>query len=418
VLGDVADAGPARSVPLRSGWLYAAGLAGGIGYVHLWRALGEGEGASALAYPLLALTIGFLVVSASARYWRREYGIHLYVMSLVAGAASLACARDAGILAAQLSSLAAAYLAIAAWEDAPLLGAPAVAAGFGAVAAWQQALDAPEYVIPLAYGAIAIVLYVTGFALHRRARAWSDAARAAASVYALVGPLAGFAILAVRTHSGALHGGAFERSALYQCSTLAVATVGVLAVVESSIARRGWVVVAGTAVLAVALLLEIGRFHPGSAQPYTATTGVYLVLLGILGVSGFRVIAAREDVAQVIDAAGATIVMAPTIVQAFAGGWPYVALLLAEATVFFALGVTLRRRLLVGVALATLLGVVIRVLFDAVHALPNWIVVLLAGMALLGIGTGILVGRERWGRWQDRILSWWDEGGAPRAPAP
>jgi hypothetical protein len=40
---------------------------------------------------------------------------------------------------------------------------------------------------------------------------------------------------------------------------------------------------------------------------------------------------------------------------------------------------------------------------------------MLAGMALLGVGMGILLGRERWNAWQRSLLGWWDAaGGQPR----
>jgi hypothetical protein len=61
---------------------------------------------------------------------------------------------------------------------------------------------------------------------------------------------------------------------------------------------------------------------------------------------------------------------------------------------------------------ASLLALVLvagRALFDAVNVLPNWVVVMIAGMALLGIGVGILAGRERWDRWEKALLGWWDD---------
>jgi hypothetical protein len=73
--------------------------------------------------------------------------------------------------------------------------------------------------------------------------------------------------------------------------------------------------------------------------------------------------------------------------------------------------VALRRRGLLATSLVALVLVAGRALFDAVNALPNWIVVLLVGMALLGIGMAILVGRDRWGQLEARLLSWWEDMG-------
>jgi hypothetical protein len=50
-----------------------------------------------------------------------------------------------------------------------------------------------------------------------------------------------------------------------------------------------------------------------------------------------------------------------------------------------------------------------RLLFDALNAMPNWIVVALCGIALLGVGVGILLGRDRWDRWQRTLVGLWAE---------
>ena len=407
-----------REVPVRIavGWLYAAGWVTTVGYILLLRSLpaAEGAGAGSLTIPLLALCLGFLLAGATARFWRREFGVHLYVMALLLSTASLSAAPDAGVLATVLTVLVAAFLAVAVWEDSPLPAVPAAVFVFMAVAAWQQRLDAPQYVIPLAYSTIAAGTYLAGFAMRDAAPRWSDAARACAAAYALVAPAAGFGILGVRTEGGLFQGAPFEESALYQWSTVAVALVGLLATVESSIARRGWVVVLGTAVLTVSLLLEIGHFRPDNVQPYTATIGVYLVLLGLLGLWKFRLMPELEDTAPAVEAIGAVIVMFPSFAQSLTDGWFYQVLVLVEATVFFTLSVALRRRLLLGTSLLALVLIAGRALFDAINALPNWIVILIAGLALLGIGTAILIGRDRWARWEQTILSWWNQTGRPQ----
>jgi hypothetical protein len=318
------------------------------------------------------------------------------------------------MLAVLVTVFAAAFLAVAAWEDAPQLAVPAAVFGFIAVAAWQQRLDAPQYVIPLAYSTIATVAYLSGFAICRVMPRWSAAARTCGATYALVAPAAGFGILSAGTEGQRFDGAPFEESALYQWSTLGVAIAGIVATIESSIARRGWAVVAGSGVLTAAVLLEIGHFRPENIQAYTAVIGAYLVLLGLLGLWKFRLIPEMEDAAPGVEAIGAAVVMLPSFVQSLEGGWQYSMILLAEAAVFFAVSVALRRRLLLGAALTAMVLVAGRALFDAINALPNWVVILIAGMALLGIGTAILVGRDRWARWEQTLLSWWDEAERPQ----
>ena len=102
--------------------------------------------------------------------------------------------------------------------------------------------------------------------------------------------------------------------------------------------------------------------------------------------------------------------MFPSLLQSLEGVWRYELILLVEAAGFFAAGVGLRRRGLLGTSIAALVLVGGRVLFDALNAVPNWIVALIIGMILLAIGLAILLGREQWTRWEERVASWWKAG--------
>jgi len=42
------------------------------------------------------------------------------------------------------------------------------------------------------------------------------------------------------------------------------------------------------------------------------------------------------------------------------------------------------------------------------EGLPTWATLSLAGTLLMGAGTGILVGRDRWPDIQSAILAWWE----------
>jgi len=405
-------------VPVRVGaaWLYASGLALGIGYVYLLRGLPAAEGAeaSSLAIPLMALSLGFLAAGGLLRWWRPDMRMHVYVMALLIGITSLSLADGSGTPAVILSAFVAAYLAIGAWEDSPLIALPAAVFGFGAIAAWRQYYDWPLYSVPLAYSSLALVVYAAGFAALRAAPNWSPALRIAGATYAIVAPSAGFALVAVDSDRGLIDGVAFEQSALYECSTLATAVVGLVALVESSIARRGWVVVVGSAVLLVAILLQIGRFHPDNIQAYTAVAGAYLVMLGTLGLARFRLIPDAEDLAPYVEALGAATIMFPSFLQSLEGGWHYQAILFVEAAAFLSLSVALRRRGMLAASLAGLVLVAGRALFDAINALPNWIVALIVGMVLLALGLAILIGRDRWSRWEEAVMTWWEQAGTPR----
>jgi hypothetical protein len=112
-----------------------------------------------------------------------------------------------------------------------------------------------------------------------------------------------------------------------------------------------------------------------------------------------------------VEGLGAAIIMFPSFLQSLDAGCRYQWILLLEASLFFVAGVSLRRRGLLVVSLVAMVLVAGRTLFDAVNALPNWVVVMVAGIGLLGIGMGILLGRDRWTQWQETIVGWWDDTG-------
>lgn len=404
------------TVPLSVAWLYASGLTLALGYVYALRGLAataQESGAPGSPLPILGLAAAMLVAGIAVRRWRPAFTPHLYVMALLTDIAAIAIAATARDLALVLTLSAAASLLIAVYEREPLFAVPAAIFGFGAVAGWQRYEAWPEYVIPAAYSAIGLAAYALGFAIRTRARRWSDALRAAGGLYAMLAPAVGFIVLSNGTHQSVYAGDAFESSALYQWSTLGIALVGLLALVESSFARRGWVVVAGSGVLVVSLMLELGHFSVRDVGVYTAVAGVYLLLLGTLGLWRFRLVPEAAGLAPYVEVLGAAVILLPSAAHALQGGWGYLAVLLAESTAFLLLGVVLRRRGLVAAALTTYVLVAARVLFDAAQALPNWIIVLIAGMALLGVGMAILLGRERWNRIEEALLGWWDAMNAP-----
>jgi hypothetical protein len=395
------------------GWLYAAALSAGIAYFFTLRAVAadervEGE---ALAVPMLAATLALIAAGLAAKVWRPDFRLHLYLMSLCAAIVSITTSGDASMLALVLTVLIVAYAAIAVVEDTPALAVPSVMFGFAAVAAWRAELDESLAVLPIAYALVGIAAYCAAIVLRGTWPRWSTALRTVGATYALVAPAAGFGVLAGQSENGLVEGEAFERTALYQASTLAVAAVGMLALVESLLAGRKWIIVPASAVLTVSLLLQIGRFSPENPQVYTAVIGSYLVLLGLVGLSRLRLIPELAEYGVYVEALGAATVMLPSFVQSIDSGWRYQWILLIEATLFLTGGIALRRRGILSMGVVFLVLVAGRTLFDAINAMPNWIVVALCGIGLLAIGMGILLGRERWEQWQKTVVSWWEAAG-------
>lgn len=408
------DVPQAARIRATVGWLYAAGLAATLGYLHLLNSLPGDETideALRLGYPMMAATLTFVLLGAASRRWRPEFRMHLYVMSLAAALVSLTTPASAETLSVLLTVYVAASLTIALYEDEPLLAAPAAAFGFGAIAAWRVHFDATYSVLPITPAAVAILAAAASALLRARQR-WSAAARVCSATYAVVAPATGFLVLASQTRHGYVGDTPFFETALYEWSTLTLGLAGALALLEAVISHRRWIAVPASAVLAVALLLQIGRFNPENVQAYTAVIGAYLLLLGLLGLWKFQLVAELAEAAPVVEALGAAMIMVPSMIQSLhAGGGRYEWIVLAEAAAFFTGAIVLRRRGMLSAAIVAMVLVAGRVLFDAVNALPNWVVVMIAGMALLGVGMSILLGRERWGRWQEALLGWWAHAG-------
>jgi hypothetical protein len=410
-LAELIDVRGAARIPLTMGWLYAAGLSAGIGYILVVRAVAGDERAEggSLAFPMLTVAIGMIAAGFATKFWRPELRYHFYAMSLVAAIAAIATSDDAGTLAAVLTVSIVAYAIVAAVENVPALALPSVVFGFIAVPVWRAYFDSSEAVLPIAYSLIAVGTYGAALVARDMLPRWSLALRATGATFALVAPAAGFGVLAAGTDNALFDGEPFEQTALYQFSTAAVAAVGVLALVESLIARRRWIIVPASAVLAVALLLQIGSIRPENIQAYTAVIGAYLVLLGVVGISRMRLVPRLNEYAVYIEALGAATIMLPSFAQSLDGGWRYQWILLVESTVFLAGAIAMRRRGILATSALFMVLVSGRLLFDALNAMPNWIVVALCGIGLLAIGVGILLGRERWDRWQRTLVALWEE---------
>jgi hypothetical protein len=412
----ILDVPQAARVRIAAAWLYPAGLTAVIGYIDVLRSLPAAEDAEdgSMAMSLMFASLAFVVGGVAARYLKPEFRVHLYVMALLVALFSLSTGASAGTLAFVLGVYTATFAAVSLFEDEPVLGAPGAVFGFAAIAAWREYADAAWWIIPASYSAIGVAGSTASPFLRGRMR-WGFAAAIVGGGYATAAPLAGFGILlSLADETGYVGTTPFYETSLYQWSTISVAVAGLLALSAAFAVPRRWIIVPATAVLMVALLLQIGRFNPENAQAYTAVIGTYLVAVGLLGLWRFRLIPEIAGVAPVVEALGATIIMFPSFAQSIEAGWRYQWILLAEAIAFFALSVALRRRGMLAAALVAIVLVAGRALFDAVNALPNWVVVMIAGVALLGVGMGILLGRERWSRWQEAVLGWWEEAGGAR----
>jgi hypothetical protein len=208
--------------------------------------------------------------------------------------------------------------------------------------------------------------------------------------------------------AGLVAGEPFEETLLYQMSAAAVALLGVFIAGHAWLARHGALAYGASAVLMVALLLQIGHYHPSNIQAYTAPIGVYIIVVASLLHRARGLPRDVEMLLEPLQAFGAALLMGPGLVQSWQdGGWPYALLLLVEGLALLAIGLVQRWLWLVSVSVTFVVLDAVRYLFDAARAMPNWATVAIAGLLLLAAGFGILLSRERWTEWQRTAQAWW-----------
>jgi hypothetical protein len=383
-------------------WLYVAGGAAIAGYLWVLQALPTDDASEpgTIAMPMLAASLAFAALGALAKRVQPSFRAHLYAMSLASAIVALAATADVETLAGLLTIFVALSIVVAAYEDAPQLDVPAIVFGLLAVVAWTLATDSAETTIPLAYAAIALSLYATAFALRAAADRWSSATRIAGATFAAAGPVAGLLLLSGET-------GPLAPTDAWLATALAVAAAALVIAGESFFSARRWLLVPASAVLLIAALMGIARLEPASNQAYTVTLGVYALALSLIGLRRLRLWPDAISLSPWLESAGVALIAWPTFLDSLDHGGQYQLLLIAESVALLAVSIVLRRRAMLATAAGFLTLAGGRVLLDAVNVMPNWIVVMIAGVALLGIGTLILIGRDRWDRWEAALVKWW-----------
>jgi hypothetical protein len=174
--------------------------------------------------------------------------------------------------------------------------------------------------------------------------------------------------------------------------------------------RLRWLWTAGSAGLLAALLMGIAITEPGNVQVYTLPVGVYLLALGLSYRRSPSFFGPHMVMHEAVIVAGLLVMVLPPAAQSFApGGGRYGLELIAGGLVFLVLGFVLVSRWLAVGGVLTLTGVAVRWLFLFSTAVPYWLTLALAGMALIAVGLLLLLERERWDRTRARIARWWQE---------
>ena len=410
------------SIPASAGLIYAAGLTISVGFYHLLASLPAAETAEAsdLSLAFFGLSLGIAGVAATARWWWPELRLHGYLIALgVSLFVLLAAAGSEGQVALLLAVYTAVALALALWEREPLaLSIPAVFGFFALLAAWRH-YEPIDLYLPLALSAVGYALFAAFLGLRSRAESWSRVVLILGVGYVLAAPITGWVRLGILADdSGFIGAASFEETALYQTAAGSVLLLGLMAIAQGWMIRRMEIAAGGTALLMVALLLEIGHFRPENVQAYSAPLGVYLLLGSMLATRARGLSADVQAILPGVQALGAVVLMAPSLAASWQeGGWPYALILLGEGLFLLTLALVQRRVWLLSTSVGFIVLDAIQYLLSGAETLPPWAILAIAGSLVMAAGTAILLGRERWTEWQRSVRTWWEnEPATARSP--
>jgi hypothetical protein len=178
------------------------------------------------------------------------------------------------------------------------------------------------------------------------------------------------------------------RQAADPALVLGLVSMAGLVGVDAYLHRDRLRVVLATVFGMAALLYQIDTSQPSDIHAYTVPLAVYLLALGYL----FR---RHPVIEQPLMAIGAGTLAVPTLLMALdEETFRWLLIAGAEGFALFFGGLLTRLRVPIAAGILTITVIVLRMVVDAVNALPSWVTLLLAGIALLIIGTLWLVYRD------------------------
>ena len=146
---------------------------------------------------------------------------------------------------------------------------------------------------------------------------------------------------------------------------------------------------------------------PAGREFHGTLIGAGLVLLS-LGAARYRPLVLEQRARAAMEAGGALLFFGPTLLA----GWrepffPRTPMVFFEILLVLGAGVLLHRRWLIAGALGGLGLETVRALIDVVNRLPNYLLFAISGVLLLAIGFVLLLKREAWREWSQRVTLWW-----------
>jgi ribosomal protein L40E len=407
---------PVLALPVAVPFIYAAGLTIALGYYYVLASLPAAEGAEAsdLGLPFFYLSLGVIAVAVAMRWLWPEMRLHAYAVAIgLSLFVLLSSVEVEGRVALLLAIYGGIAFAIALWElEAFALVLPATYGFFALLAGWRYYTPDDAY-LPLIIALIAWTLYATHAALRKQEQKgrWADVLLALAFVYAALAPIVGWVRLSqLADPEGFVGTQSFEATALYQTSAAGVALLGLLVGAEAWLRRRPEIAVGASALLLVALLLQIGHYRPENVQAYTAPLGVYLLAGALLGLRVRDLPGDLRELLGPLEALSAALIVGPSLVQSFdEGAWRYGVIVLAEGLALVSLALVQRRVWLLSISVGFVVLDSVHYLIEAgVPPIPTWAILAIAGITVMAAGTAILLGRDRWTEWQQAIIAWWN----------
>ena len=387
-------------------WVASALLLVSAGYVNAALKFAWPES----AWLFIALsTAAFALIAVPSRmqreiHWLAAPGAFLAIIPAVVSSED-----HFGQLATVFAITAASAAGVLAGTRRSPYGVVSVAFGFLAVGFVWTWRDWPTWSLALAYACAAIALFLA-LAPHRKRGYKTTGGQVAALLSTVPIAISLFvALSALGDRAGALPDA--ERIAgTVEWRSLA----GIVAIIGLMLAGEGWwqklraFLVAGSAVLLLALELGIATLDPSNVQAYTIPAAAYFIALGLLLRSNRYILRPHLTVDELCMLAGAAFLVLPPAKQSLDGEAVMGLVLIAEGLALFVAGLLISQRWLTVSGTLTLGGAAVR-FFTAGEGsrLPYWLTIGIVGLTLLGLGVLLLLERDWWSRTRQRLGSWW-----------
>ena len=173
--------------------------------------------------------------------------------------------------------------------------------------------------------------------------------------------------------------------------------------------RALWALVSASVVAMTALLMAIAVYRFDEVQAYTVPVGLFWIAFGLVVRRSALVLDRHLMLHELVLLGGVAILLAPQAregLQPDGAAWGGIVML--EGVLFLLTGLVLASRWLTVSGVVAVSAVAIRWLAVSTgDTIPYWLTLGGVGLALLLLGTVLLLARERWIAVKDSTVSWW-----------